>query len=97
MAVDNFPAIFYISNVQDVRTALSVNRIPIRLTDEKWEHITCWHPELQESEEDVLDAVQKPDRVRRGHGGALVAERGLGKQNYLLVIYKETSTRATDS
>jgi hypothetical protein len=34
----------------------------IKLTDERWEHIIKWHPELEGFEDDVLDTIRK---VRR--------------------------------
>jgi hypothetical protein len=71
--------------------AISVNNVPIRLTDERWNHIIDGHADLANYRGDVLDVVQYPDEVRSGYGGALIALRGYGKQRYLAVIYKEIS------
>lgn len=71
----------------------SVNGVPIRLTDERWAHILENHDALADYREDILRTVSAPDRVIRGYGGALIAQRKLGKQRFLLVIYKEFSRR----
>jgi len=41
----------------------SVNGVPIRLTDERWEHILDSHPDMASFRETVLDAVEKPDYI----------------------------------
>lgn len=79
-------------SVNRFEIAISVNGIPIRLTDERWEHIIDGHANLANYRDDVLDVVQNPDEVRYGYGGALIALRGYGRQRYLAVIYKEIST-----
>jgi len=57
------------------RTATSVNGVPIRLTDERWQHIAQEHPELNGQEADVLQAVSSPDEVQEARVGALAAVR----------------------
>ena len=59
--------------------AHSVNGVPIRLTDERWEHILDSHPELALLRETLLDAVENPDYIlasRRGALGAVVVWDG---------------------
>lgn len=34
----------------------------ITLTDERWQHIIEWHPELEAFQEDVLEAIRKGRR-----------------------------------
>jgi hypothetical protein len=34
----------------------------ITLTDERWQHIIEWHPELEGFEDDVLDTIRKGRR-----------------------------------
>jgi hypothetical protein len=67
----------------------SVNGVPIRLTEERWQHITEARDELVDRSEDVLAAVQSPDWVTKGYRGSLVAWKGYGRRGYLAVIYKE--------
>ena len=79
--------------VDGIKIAISVNGIPIRLPDERWEHIIDGHANLANYRDDVLDVIQEPDEVRFGYGGAFIALRGYGKQRYLAVIYKEVSEK----
>ena len=72
-------------------TVLSQAGVPIRLTEERWFHIVENHDDLAGHYDDVLDAVENPDIIVKGYGGALVAMRGLAQGRYLAVIYKEMS------
>jgi hypothetical protein len=49
----------------------SINGVPIRLTDERWEHILESHPELASYRETLLDAVEKPDYILASRRGRL--------------------------
>lgn len=71
--------------------AISVHGVPIRLTAERWLHIVEARDELAGRIDDVLVAVEQPDWVTRGYGGALVAWKGFGRSRYLAVIYREVS------
>ena len=71
--------------------AHSVNGVPIRLTDERWEHILHRKPELASFIETVLDAVQSPEYILRGYRGTLIAVLHLGGRSYLNVVYRELS------
>jgi hypothetical protein len=71
--------------------ALSTNRVPIRLSDERWTHIVENHDDLAGRRDDVLEAVERPAWVTRGYGGARIAWRPMGRSGFLSVVYKETS------
>ena len=71
--------------------AYSVNGIPIRLTDERWGHIVHNKPYMQSYYEKILDTIENPTWVLRGHGGALVAVQSLKRPNSLNVVYREVS------
>lgn len=58
-------------------TATSKNGIPIRLTAERWAHITDEHGELAGLRSEVLEAVEEPLRVVEGGAGELLAVREL--------------------
>jgi hypothetical protein len=73
--------------------AYSIGGVPIRLTYERWYHITENHDDLASHFHDVLEAIQKPDFVVRGNKGSLKATRKFGKKKWLIVIYKEVSKR----
>jgi len=70
----------------------SVNGVRIRLTDERWAHITEEHSELAGLRFEVLEAVQQPDKIVKGSEGALVATRLMDDGKYLVVIYREISS-----
>lgn len=69
--------------------AESINGVPIRLTDERWEHIIYRRPGMASLIETVLDGVENPEYILRGHKGSLIALVHLGKRSYLRVIYRE--------
>ena len=69
--------------------AYSINNIPIRLTRERWFHITENHDDMAGYYDDVLDTIENPDIVIQGYGGALIAFKGIARKRYLGVIYKE--------
>jgi hypothetical protein len=72
-----------------VDVAYSVNEVPVRLTEERWEHIVSNKPYMQAYYEKVLDAIERPTWILREYAGALVAVLVLGKQRYLSVVYRE--------
>lgn len=69
----------------------SVNGVPIRLTDERWEHILARRPNMASFIETVLDAIEDPEYILRGHKGTLIAVTHLGEHSYLNVVYRELS------
>ncbi|MBM3239960.1 hypothetical protein FJZ31_27050 [Candidatus Poribacteria bacterium] len=72
--------------------AISVNNVPIRLTRERWRHIIEEHNDLAGYYDEILDIIEQPDLIIRGYGGALIAIRGISRNRYLAVIYKEISS-----
>ena len=80
--------------------AVSRNGVPVRLTEERWFHITKHHPELKKFRSLVLDAVNHPNRLflfaRTGDMAAVAQFRQLvrlGVASNLVVHYKEVSDR----
>jgi hypothetical protein len=76
-------------------TADSVNGVPIRLTDERWRHITDGHPEMATERDRVMRTVAEPDLVQAGDFGELLAIRhwpdtSLGSKR-VVVAYREVS------
>ncbi len=69
----------------------SVNGVPIRLTDERWEHILDRKPNMASLVETVLDAVEDPEYILSGYAGTLIAVIHLGGRSYLNVVYRELS------
>ncbi len=71
----------------------SVNKVPIRLTVERWSHITLRHPEMDGQRDAVLETLAEPDVVHEGDFGCLIAARFYTStpltSKQLVVIYKE--------
>ncbi len=71
----------------------SVNGVPIRLTDERWEHIIIGHPELEHLLKEVIRGIEEPQTVRAGGSGELLAVRKLRDNKYLVVVYREKTEK----
>lgn len=69
--------------------AYSINGVPIRLTEERWEHIVSNKPYMESYFNQILEAIEKPIFVLHGYRGSLVAILSVGRQRYLHVVYKE--------
>jgi hypothetical protein len=67
----------------------SVNGVPIRLTEERWHHITYNKPYMTAYYERLLECIEQPRWVLRGYAGSLVAVLPVARQRYLHVVYKE--------
>src|SRR5436305_12299299 len=76
-------------------TATSRNGILIRLTDERWTHITNRHPEMNSQRERVLETLQEPDMIQQGDFGELLAVRHYPvtplTSKFMIVAYREIS------
>jgi hypothetical protein len=70
-----------------VDVVYSINRVPIRLTDERWNHIVNARDELVSYYDDCLHTVENPDFILRGMHGSLKAVRAFGRNRFLVVIY----------
>jgi hypothetical protein len=73
--------------------AISKNNVPIRLTDERWYHITTGHPEIADYYYEILDTIENPEIIYQGDNDGLIAVSinldKVGK--FIVVVYKETS------
>jgi len=70
-------------------TVASKNGIPIRLTDERWVHITEEHNELAGMRREVLETITDPVQIFSGNYGELLAIREIESGKYLVVVYRE--------
>ncbi len=68
---------------------VSKNGVSVRLTDERWAHITEEHNELAGMRLDVLETVTQPSRILAGGENALLAVREVEVRKYLVVVYRE--------
>ena len=72
-------------------TATSKNGVAIRLTDERWSHITEEHTELAGYRLEVLEAVAQPERILEGSAGELLALRKQMDGKTLVAVYREAA------
>jgi len=68
---------------------LSKNGVPIRLTDERWAHITEEHCELAGLRLEVLETIADPSRILAGREGELLAVREISVGKHVVVVYRE--------
>lgn len=75
-----------------ISEVVSKNGLPIRLTDERWTHITEEHCELAGLRSEVLETVFRPERILGGRDGELIAVREIQRGRHLVVVYREHAT-----
>lgn len=63
--------------------------VVIRLTDERWAHITEEHCELAGFRSTVVETVSHPDRILVGGDGELMAVREVEVGKHLVAVYRE--------
>ena len=71
----------------------SHNRVPVRLTEERWQHIVHRHSEMVNQREHALETLVEPDLIQRGDFGELLAVRFYPEttltRKFLVVVYRE--------
>ncbi len=72
---------------------ISKNGAKIRLTNERWQHITIGHPEMADYYYEILEAIENPDVAYEGNDIAIIVTKKLSSHQlkFLVVIYKEVS------
>ena len=77
------------------RLIKSKNNVHIRLTDERWSHITTSHTDMNDNKDLLFKTVEYPDMILKGVSDELRAVRFFQKTHlgpkYLMVAYKELS------
>lgn len=70
---------------------ISKNKVTIRLTQERWHHITTSHLEINsEDYKSAMNTIKDPDVILKGDQGELLAVRKkTGKKVWIVVPYKE--------
>ncbi len=63
--------------------------VSIRLSQERWLHITESHTEMAGHYYEVLETVADPEEIHEGKEGAQIAVKGIGDNKYIVVVYKE--------
>ena len=69
----------------------SKNKVTVRLTSERWQHIITSHLEIDsEDHKSVMDTIKEPDIIFKGDQGELLAvKKRSGKKVWIVVPYKE--------
>ncbi len=67
----------------------SKNGVPIRLSNERWLHITEEHSELAGYYYEILEIISDPEAIYEGSAGELLATREIEPGKHLIVVYKE--------
>ena len=74
----------------------SRNGIPVRLTEERWQHIVRRHREMTDQRGRTLETIAEPDTIQQGDFGELLAIRFYPQtpltSKFLVVAYKEVSS-----
>ena len=70
--------------------AISKNGVKIRLTEERWFHITESHDYLSGLSDVTLDAVNDPESIVKGKEDELIAIKRFNNK-HIIVIYKEVT------
>lgn len=71
-----------------LRSALAVQGVPIRLTEERWAHICTAHPDVKLTIGEVLAIVAQPDWVVEGPQGELLAVKAVSRGKWQIVVYR---------
>ena len=73
------------------KIVLSVNKVPIRLTEERWLHITEEHSEMAGYYYDAIETISSPHAIFAGKSGECIATKTLSEGKSLVVVYREVS------
>lgn len=71
-----------------IKYTISVNKHNIRLTDERWQHISNNHPEMNDYKMSILQTISEPDAIYYCKYNELIAMKSADNK-YIIVIYKE--------
>jgi len=69
----------------------SKNDVPIRLTKERWFHITEEHSEMAGYYFEVLETVEDPEAIYEGKMGESISVREIEEGKIIVVVYRELS------
>ncbi len=72
--------------------AISKNKAEIRLTEERWFHITESHDYMSGLSDSVLETINEPEEIIEGDEDELIAFKRFNNK-YLVVIYREVNDK----
>ena len=77
----------------ELRTALTRAGFTVRVTDERWAHITESHDYMAGYLDHVIETVEDPDWLVRGWTREVIAMKrypvSISVEKYLVVVYKD--------
>ena len=67
------------------------NDVPVRLTAERWSHITIGHPEISDYYYEILETVENPELICEGDNDAKIAIKNFQSRfdKFIVIIFKE--------
>ena len=72
-----------------MQTVKSIEGFDIRLTDERWQHISTSHPEMTEYYFEILETIVTPEIIYEGNNKEFIAVRQVKETDkYFVVVYK---------
>ncbi|MEO5673792.1 MAG: PBECR2 nuclease fold domain-containing protein [Chitinophagales bacterium] len=71
----------------------SKNGVRIRLTDERWMHITTGHPDVADYLFEILATIENPDVIYEGNENGLIAAKSFPElsDKFVVIVYLEVS------
>lgn len=72
--------------------AISKNKVVIRLTEERWFHITESHDYMSGLSDYVLEAINEPEEIIEGDENELIAIKTFNNK-YLVAVYREVKDK----
>lgn len=77
-----------------MNVAVSKNKVPIRLTQERWHHISTGHPEIASYYYEILETIENPLCIYEGTRNEYIAvsEKQAQTEKFIVVVYKETES-----
>ena len=76
-----------------METVQSKNGVSVRLSEERWLHITEEHSEMAGYYFEILETVESPEVIYRGATGECIALREIEKDKCIIAIYRELSKK----
>lgn len=73
-------------------TVISKNGVPIRLTEERWNHTILTHQEIEPNDfNKFMKVISNPELILKGSKGELLAIQKVSRKKIWIVVpYKET-------
>lgn len=75
----------------------SNNKVPIRLSIERWNHILYRHPEMSDEKDKVIETLNSPEMIQKGDFSTLIAIKFYKNtpltSKFLAVVYKESNKK----